>query len=241
MKIICYLSNGYPSIAATYQMGIAYAAAGCDIIEIDLPSRDPFLESEYIAERMKKALSVCDDYKVYMDNMIRLKKTLKGTSYIVMIYENTLLEIGKENFIDFCVEHDFKDIILVGVRNNQNKLDLIENGIRVSCYVQYHLPEEEICQAKEANGFVYLQAKPTTGLTHEKHKELKDCINHLRGKGITQPIYCGVGLHSPEDVKLVKDSGGDAAFIGSAILKLQNDIPKMKEMIVRFKEKSMDS
>ena len=37
-----------------------------------------------------------------------------------------------------------------------------------------------------------------------------------------------------EDVKMVKEAGGDAAFVGSAILKLQDDIPAMKEKIREF-------
>ncbi len=41
--------------------------------------------------------------------------------------------------------------------------------------------------------------------------------------------YCGVGVHAPEDVKLVKEAGGDAAFVGSTILKLHEDIPAMYE------------
>lgn len=37
-----------------------------------------------------------------------------------------------------------------------------------------------------------------------------------------------------EDMKMVKEAGGDAAFVGSAILKLQDDIPAMKEKIREF-------
>jgi tryptophan synthase alpha chain len=235
MKIICYLSNGYPSIEETYKIGLEYVDAGCDIIEIDFPSRDPYLESEYIAGRMKKALELCNDYRAYMDSIIKLKETLKDTKFIVMIYENVIEEIGIETFTDFCIKHDFKDIILVGIKDDVIKKILIEKGIKVSCYVQYHLLDEEIAQAKETNGFVYLQAKPTTGLIHEEHKELKDCIDYLRSNGIKQPIYCGVGVHSPEDVKMVKEAGGDAAFIGSTILKLQDNLPEMKRMIKEFK------
>ena len=32
MKLICYLSNGYPSIEASIEMAKTYVEAGCDII-----------------------------------------------------------------------------------------------------------------------------------------------------------------------------------------------------------------
>ena len=56
MEIICYLSNGYPTIEASYNMAVEYADAGCRMMEVDFPSRNPYLESDYIAGRMKKAL-----------------------------------------------------------------------------------------------------------------------------------------------------------------------------------------
>lgn len=235
MEIICYLSNGYPSIEDSYNMAIEYADAGCNVIEIDFPSRDPYLESAYIANRMAKALEVCDDFEKYMDSMVAIKKRLPNVKLLVLAYENTVEEIGVDEFISFCLENDFKDLLLVGLKNEEIKNRIISSGIRVSCYVQYQLLKEEIESAKQSNGFVYLQAKPTDGITHEKYTELKDCVQYLRDCGIDRPIYCGVGVHAPEDVKTVKEAGGDAAFVGSTILKLQTDIPEMKKMIGKFK------
>ena len=63
MEFICYLSNGYPTIEASYNMAVEYADAGCRMMEVDFPSRNPYLESDYIAGRMKKALEACDDYE----------------------------------------------------------------------------------------------------------------------------------------------------------------------------------
>ena len=66
MEIICYLSNGYPTIEASYNMAMEYADAGCKMMEVDFPSRNPYLESDYIAGRMAKALESCDDYEKYI-------------------------------------------------------------------------------------------------------------------------------------------------------------------------------
>lgn len=66
MKLICYLSNGYPTLEESERMAQTYVASGVDTIEIDFPSRNPFLESEFIANRMRIALTNCDNYGNYM-------------------------------------------------------------------------------------------------------------------------------------------------------------------------------
>ncbi|MEG1716648.1 MAG: tryptophan synthase subunit alpha [Lachnospiraceae bacterium] len=235
MEIICYLSNGYPNIESSYQTAIEYADAGCKIMEIDFPSRDPYLEGEYIANRMKKALQICDDYEKYMQSMIAIKQKLPQVKLLVLAYENTVEEIGTERFIRFCLDNELKDILLVGLKNNIIKDQIIESGLQVSCYVQYQLLPEEIELAKKSNGFVYMQAKPGKDI-NPQYPTLKDCITYLKKCGIDRPIYCGVGVHSPEDVKMVKEAGGDAAFVGSAILKLHEKVSEMKNMIRSFRE-----
>lgn len=236
MEIILYLSNGYPTIESSIQMAKEYADAGCNMIEIDFPSRNPFLESELIKGRMEKALENCDDYEAYMEEIVEVKKNLPHVKLLVLSYENTIEEIGAERFIRFCIENDFKDVLLVGLTGNEIKDQIIAAGIRVSCYVQYQMLEDEIESARHSNGFVYLQAKPVPGqgFVNPKYPMLKDCVRCLRDHGIDRPIYCGVGVHSPEDVRMVKEAGGDAAFVGSTILKLQEDIPAMKEKIREF-------
>ena len=236
MDIILYLSNGYPTIEASIQMAKEYADAGCGMIEIDFPSHDPFLESELIKDRMKKALEACDDYDAYMEEIVRVKKELPQVKLLVLSYENTVREIGIEKYIRFCLDNDLKDVLLVGVTDNEVKDRFLEAGLRVSCYVQFQMLEEEIQSAKDSNGFVYLQAKvtPGQGYVNPQYPTLKDCIRCLREHGIDRPIYCGVGVHAPEDVKMVKEAGGDAAFVGSTILKLQGDLPAMKEKIREF-------
>ena len=236
MEIICYLSNGYPTIEASYNMAVEYADAGCRMMEVDFPSRNPYLESDYNAGRMKKALEACDDYEKYMDSIVAIQKRLPDVKILVLAYENTVEEIGVDRFIEFCLTNNLKDILLVGLKDDIIKNKIIAAGLQVSCYVQFHLPKEEVEMAKQSNGFVYLQAKPyDTQQKNEEYPTLKDCVEYLRSCGIERPIYCGVGVHAPEDVRLVREAGGDAAFVGSTILKLHENIPAMKEKIREFK------
>ncbi|MFX3617412.1 MAG: tryptophan synthase subunit alpha [Sporolactobacillus sp.] len=235
MNLICYLSNGFPTLEHSKQMAENYVQAGCDVIEIDFPSSNPFLENDFIAGRMKKALEDCDDYTVYMNEMKQVKSNLPGTKFIVLVYENTVLDIGLTDFIHFCKTNDFGDVILVGIQKPDVKDKMIQSGLRVSCYIQFHMPENEIESAVCSNGFIYLQAKPSHGEINPKFPTLKDCISRLRNLGISRPIYCGVGIRTADDVQSVKKSGADGVFVGSTILKLHDNIPEMKNSIRKLK------
>ncbi len=236
MDLICYLSNGYPSIESSIDVAKTYVEAGCDIIEIDFPSRDPYLEGDFIANRMREALKACDDYEKYMEGMIKIKKSLPQTSFILLVYENTIKEIGVDKFIKFCVDNDFSDIILCGLEDDKIKNAIIANKLRVSCYVQRKLDRTEILYAKESNGFVYLQAKTRDESEINKtYPTLESCISYLREEGIERPIYCGVGIHTPEDALYAKNAKADAIFVGSAILKVQEDKSQLIKVIRSFK------
>lgn len=235
MKLICYLSNGYPSIDASIKMAKEYVDGGCDIIEVDFPSRDPYLEGELIAGRMREALKENDNYDEYMAGIIKIKEQNSNTRFIVLAYENTVVEIGVQKYVNFIKNNGFDDIIYVGNKYPEVLNELIDHDIKVSCYVQFHQPEDEVQAALHANGFVYVQAKPTTGNVNPKVPTLKDCIVNLRSKGITREIYAGVGIYTTEDIIMAREAGADGVFIGSTILKLQDNIPKMKETIRAFK------
>lgn len=237
MNLIGYLSNGYPTIEDSYEIAKHYIDAGCDIIEIDFPDKNPHLENELIQGRMAKALANCSDMDKYIEGMIKIKNNFPQAKFILLAYESTVTLIGQEKFAKFCIENDFVDLIFVGYTDEKVKNYLIEQGLKVSCYIQYHMPQGEIDFARASNGFVYLQAKPTTGNMNPDYPELKDCINYLRSIGITAPIYCGVGVHAPEDIEMVKNAGSDGAFVGSTILKLHDNIPKLKQVIGEFKAK----
>ncbi|KUO74689.1 MAG: tryptophan synthase subunit alpha [Clostridia bacterium BRH_c25] len=234
-KLICYLAYGYPSIEESLKVANAYMEAGCDIIEIGLPTHDAFLDNEAVASRMNKALENCSDYEVYLDGILRLKKSSPDMPLILLAYEHTILDIGLVNFSQFCSSNELDNLILVGAKDDNMKNKLMTAGIKVSEYVTFKLSEEEVKRAKASNGFVYLQSKPMESVWRDEYETLEKCICYLHNAGIDRPIYCGVGVSTPEDVRRVASAGGDGAFIGSSILKLQGDLNALKAYIIELK------
>lgn len=54
MKLIAYLSGGYPTMDKSVAMAELYVEGGCDAIEWNFPPRNPYLEADYIAEKWRQ-------------------------------------------------------------------------------------------------------------------------------------------------------------------------------------------
>lgn len=235
MKLICYLSNGFPNLETSVQLASVYADAGCDVIEIDFPAVDPYLEGAFIRERMAASLAACADYNQYMKAIQKVVKNNPKTAVMILTYERTIQTIGPDQFASFCLENGLQDIIYVGTEFPEIRQALVDQGLSIASYVRFHLPKADIDAAKQTNGFIYLQAKPS-GEVHPQYPTLKDCLTYLREEeGFNRPIYCGVGISTPEDVAMARQAGADGVFVGSAILKLYEDHDALSTQIKALK------
>lgn len=145
-KIIGYLSYGYPTILESINRADIYIDAGCDFLEVDIPTDNAYLDSEFIGGRMKAALDACDDFDKYFDGIKSLKEKHPHIPLILLAYEHTIKAIGVEKFIMRCKELDVYDLIMVGLENESIKKLLISEGIKISCWVPFNLPEKKCCK-----------------------------------------------------------------------------------------------
>ena len=234
MKLIGYLSLGYPTIKDTFDVAKIYVENGVDVLEIDFPAKNPFLDSPFIRNRMIKALEACSDYDKYMVAITEIQKKYPRQEIFILAYEQTIEQIGVEKFAKFMESHKLTELIYVGGNNLKIKETLKAHGIKLAQYVPLHLPEADLEASRTSNGFIYLQAK--SDKAHSHYKTLGEVIAYLRkNEAKNKRIMCGVGVSTVEDVKRVKDAGADGAFIGSTFLKLQNDVPALKAKIKEFK------
>lgn len=238
MKLICYLSMGYPTLKKSIELADEYVRSGCDVIELDFPAKNPYLENDLIASRMEAALRNTSDYRDYMETIVTIKANHPKIQIIVLIYEESIREIGQEAFTDFCKTNAILDVIYIGSKHPKMRASLIESGIRISSFVPFNLDDEAINIAQNTNGFVYMQAKTETDY-HPEYPRLKDCIRYLKDeKNIDRPIYAGVGIRNENDVAMAKEAGADGVFVGSTVLRLHDDLPKLRETIRSLKSKT---
>ncbi len=241
MELIGYLSNGYPSFEENLATLGLYREGGMDRVQIDFPASDPYLEGAHIAERMRLALEQCSDFSLYMANIAALRRSLPDINFILLVYENTVAEIGLDRFIRFCIDQEIFDITFIGEKRPEIRGALMAAGIRLSCYVQFHLDSVEVRNAETSNGFIYLQAKPQMNPLMLPRRTLSECIAYLRDRvGPERKIYTGVGLRTPEDVIEARLAGSDGVFVGSSIIKHEAHHDRLLETIKIFKKASIE-
>ena len=232
MRLICFLNHGSPSIEASHQTVSDYIQGGVDVIETDFPAEDPYYDSDYIKNRMWEALAKYPNYDTYIASVEKILKDHPGVRLYILIYEKTILKIGLDKFVAFMKRNHLEEMILVGTEYPHVRERLIDEKFKVSAFIQYHCPDDQIELARTTTGFIYLQATPS-GLFHPVHKDLKSIIKYLRDQGLTNEINCGIGIHSYDQLRMVKEAGADGAFIGTQVLLLHG---KHEELIQKVKE-----
>lgn len=225
VNIICYLSNGAPSIEKTFENAERYIEAGCDIIEVDLPTDNPYLDNQLIQDRMKYSFQQDESLDRHLQTIVELKNKHSKMKFIILAYESSILLLGIEKFIKAFQKINPEGLILVGEKDGDVRRELQGKGIKCAAYVPFDLPEKDVENAKKSNSFIYLQAK-SSGKIKDNLDTLDKVIHYMRQViGLKQDIYCGVGVSTPEDIRMLKAAGADGAFIGSGVIK-REDTPE---------------
>lgn len=237
MKTICYLACGYPTLQKSLEMAEVYVQAGCDAIEWCLPPKDPYVDPPYIAEKLREARRGCDDYEVYLKELAAFRKRFPQTEIILLLYEETVLELTAERLIAYCRENGIETILSGNLCDETARREIMAGGLKIAASINYTMYPEEFELVQAANGFVYVQAMPSAAdLEAGRGREtLKKIIDKLRQLGVDRPVYCGVGIRSPQDVAFIRESGGQGFFLGSAIMQYYNEPEKMVEFIRTYK------
>lgn len=232
MKLIGYLSNGYPTLEDSKERALRYVKNGVEIIEADFPAADPYLDNDLLKSRIFKARENTTDYDVYMDAILELHKELPEIQIMINIYEETVMEIGVEKFVAFMAKLNENRFLLAGNRFPELREELESHNLFMSSFVTRDMNEELLELAEISNGFIYLEGFGDESKYSKEYPELKDCLNKTRSIiGEERDIYCGIGVHTPELVKEVYEAGADGVFLGSLVIKLEDDLEAQSALI----------
>lgn len=236
MRVIGYLTSGYPSLEGCIKGAAAYIEGGCDMLEISVPLYNN-REAPYLSDLMREAIK---KYPVLDDHLCSIEKIAKENPSVqitLLLYQEVILEIGAKKLADFCAGCGIRDINSPDLRDEEAIRILRGQGIRLAGLILYEQDEERLEDAKRTDGFIYCQAFPREGQNLspgcETPEQLIACI---RSQGITNPIYCGGGIRTPGDGVRLKQAGADGFFLGTSILTIMDDTEKVVETVKSFKQ-----
>ncbi|CUN83662.1 Tryptophan synthase alpha chain [[Eubacterium] contortum] len=240
MKMVGYLSLGYPTLERSLEMADVYIEGGCNAVEISIPSPNPCYEKETIKTWMQEAYAAEADYEVYFNAIEGIKKRHPDREVYTMVYQEVFDMVTPQRYADFCVQAGVDCVISANL--TKESIDALDEKAVSRCsFGSFILDPKRLNNCLKPGGLIYMQTKPFPGQTAlPGYETLGDVIQYMHDLGITRPIYCGGGIQSPADVKGVKEAGADGFFVGTAMISLAKDLDKLRREIYEYKAAAAD-
>ena len=239
---ITYLTAGLPNMEATAAIVKAQEEAGTDIIEIGVPFSDPIADGPVIQQASYEAIKAGANLKKSFELIAGLRADGVKLPIVFMLYYNTVLHYGLENFVKKCQKIGVDGLIIPDLPlEEQGPIKQYLTGDE-TILIQLVSPVSagrigEI--VKSARGFIYcVSSMGVTGQSGSFHKEILGYLSDVK-KQSPVPVMMGFGITEAKDVALMKDVI-DGAIVGSHFINLmrehQFDPQAAKEYCARFKK-----
>ena len=227
---------------ATAAIVKAQEEAGTDIIEIGVPFSDPIADGPVIQQASFEAIQAGANLKKSFELIAGLRADGVKLPIVFMLYYNTVLHYGLENFVKKCQKIGVDGLIIPDLPlEEQGPIKQYLTGDE-TILIQLVSPVSagrigEI--VKSARGFIYcVSSMGVTGQSGSFHKEILGYLSDVK-KQSPVPVMMGFGITEAKDVAPMKDVI-DGAIVGSHFINLmrehQFDPQAAKEYCARFKK-----
>jgi tryptophan synthase alpha chain len=236
--LTCYFPVGDPQLSP--ELLTIYADAGVDIVELGLPSGNPYLDGPDVARSMVRARG--GDWRKSLDTVRdRLARLGPRPAGLIMTYADLA-----EPLTTSPRAWDEIGAVLVVAPPQDAARRTLETAARihnvlVSCFVTIPFVSEDILAARTADGYVMLQATPgLTGPRKTLDPESRDRIATLRREGVTAPILLGFGISSGQQAAAAREFGADGVVVGSHCLRAALEGPAALEATLTDLRRGLD-
>ena len=215
-----YLMGGFPDLDTSRRIGLAYAAAGADLIELGVPFSDPLADGPVIHAAGTTALRA----GATLPGVLEVGRALADrVPVVVMCYANLIFARGLERFADALVQASVSGLIVpdLPLEEAQDMFGACEaRGLALVPLVAPTTPQERLRRiGARARGFLYTVA--LTGTTGER-AGWGDGLAAIvaRAAASTEvPVAVGFGIGTPEQAAAAAGAGADGVIVGSRLVR----------------------
>lgn len=239
---ITYITAGLPDIKTTKELIKIQAEAGVDVIELGVPFSDPIADGPVIQDASYRSIKNGTNLKKVFEIVKEVRNDCE-VPIVFMLYYNTILYYGVENFINKCMECGIDGMIIPDLPFEETFeikefVDKIENAPYLIPLVSPVSKERISMIVNEAKGFVYcVSSMGVTGQDADFHKEIKNYLENVKSKAKI-PVMMGFGIRTAKDVLNYIDII-DGCIVGSHFMNLMEkssyNTDAIKEYITKFK------
>jgi tryptophan synthase alpha chain len=215
-----YLMGGFPDLDSSTAIGLAYAEAGADVIELGVPFSDPLADGPVIHAAGTKALRAGATVPLVLEVCRALAEHVP---VVVMCYANPIQVRGLERFADALVAAGASGLIVPDLPLEEAGETLRacdERDLALVPLVAPTTPDERLERiGAQARGFLYTVS--LTGTTGER-TALDGALAAVvaRARAHTRvPVAVGFGIGTPEQAAAAAAAGADGVIVGSRLVR----------------------
>lgn len=215
-----YLMGGFPDLETSREIGLEYAHAGADLVELGVPFSDPLADGPVIHAAGTTALHA----GARLPDVLEVGRAIaRHVPVIVMCYANQILVRGLERFADALLDAGASGLIVPDLPLEEAPAALRacdERGLALVPLVAPTTPDARLAQiGAHARGFVYTVS--VTGTTGER-SAVQDGLAGVvaRAAACTDvPVAVGFGISTPEQAAAAAAAGADGVIVGTRLVR----------------------
>lgn len=215
-----YLMGGFPDLPASRAIGVAYARAGADLVELGVPFSDPLADGPVIHAAGSAALRAGATLHAVLEVGREIARLVP---VVVMCYSNLIFSRGLERFADMLVEFSASGLIVpdLPVEEAPEVLRACdERELALVPLVAPTTPEERLVRiGAQARGFLYTVS--LTGTTGER-SNLDGALAGVLARAAAHtevPVAVGFGIATAEQAAAAAATGADGVIVGSRLVR----------------------
>jgi tryptophan synthase alpha chain len=215
-----YLMGGFPDLETSRRIGIAYAQAGADLVELGVPFSDPLADGPVIHAAAVAALRAGATVERVLHVCAQIAEHVP---VVIMCYANLILARGLERFADALQAAGASGLIVPDLPLEEAPAVAAAcetRGLALVPLVAPTTPEERMKRiGAGARGFLYtVSVTGTTGERANLDGELGDVIRRAAAS-TSVPVAVGFGISGPAQAAAAAAAGADGVIVGSRLVR----------------------
>jgi tryptophan synthase alpha chain len=215
-----YLMGGYPDLDTSREIGLAYAAAGADLVELGVPFSDPLADGPVIHAAATAALRG----GATLPDVLEVARALaEHVPVVLMCYANPIMVRGLERFADLLTAAEVSGLIVPDLPLEEAtdlRTACRERGLAFVPLVAPTTPVDRLERiGARATGFLY--AVSLTGTTGER-SGVDGTLGTLIARVAAHtdvPVAIGFGISTPAQAAAAAAAGASGVIVGSRLVR----------------------
>jgi tryptophan synthase alpha chain len=217
-----YLMGGFPDVERSVAVGVAYAEAGADLVELGVPFSDPLADGPVIHAAGTRALVAGATVHAVVEAGARIAEHVP---VVLMCYANPLLARGPERFCGELAERGISGSGLIvpdlPLEEAAPVLAACDGaGLALVPLVAPTTPEDRLAAiGRDARGFIYtVSVAGTTGERRGVQDGAAELLARVKAHSPV-PVALGFGISSGAQAAAAAAAGADGVIVGSRLVR----------------------